>query len=112
MNLNKLVAKLILIAGFTCFALLIYLDGYYDYMGPYKPQPEVGRIYPHHIHITIVYLTKQEDLQLRYLFWGGMSLIMTIFVYDYFFNPFKDEKKDWENWKRTKEAKDSWKKWK
>jgi hypothetical protein len=64
------------------------------YTRPEKPQPEIGRIYPLNIHGTVVYLTKKEDLQMKWLFHGGTIIFVIIGLFTYFFNPFPKNNRD------------------
>ena len=81
-NIKKIIAIFIIVLSFTCILSWIYLEYDYAFHRIQKAQPELGRIYPHNVHGTIVYLTQQEDLQLKYLFlsFGILFILMLIFL--------------------------------
>jgi hypothetical protein len=47
------------------------------------------RIYPLNVHGTIVYLTREEDLLLKWLYWTMIGLIPLVIVFNVLFEPFK-----------------------
>ena len=75
-NLKKIVPILIMLIAFTSLILIVYFTLKYIYTMPPNPQPEVGRINPFNYGKT-VYLTKHEDLQLKYLF---VIMLISIFI--------------------------------
>jgi hypothetical protein len=87
-NYKKIIAIFLCVAMFICLGLGVYLDNHYAYTRPEKPQPEIGRVYPLNIHGTIVYLTKKEDLQMKWLFRGMMIFFVLIALFTFFYNPF------------------------
>lgn len=93
-KLKKIIAIIIVTIIFTCLGLYSYLSNHYICTLPEKPQPEIGRIYPFDVHGTIVYLTQQEDSQLRWLFGTMMAFILIAFIYVFYFNPFPKNKND------------------
>src|SRR6266498_2966855 len=70
---KKVIFLLIQVVVTVSLGLWIYLDYHYAYTRPKKPQPDMERIYPLHVHRTTVYLTKQEDSQLNWIFLTAMT---------------------------------------
>jgi hypothetical protein len=87
-NYKKITAIIIIVMVFSCIFLWGYLENHYAYTRPEKPQPELGRVYRLNVHGTIVFLTKQENSQLQWLFYGGAFFVIIAFIYNYYFDPF------------------------
>jgi hypothetical protein len=87
-NYKKIMAILLGTAILICFSLDVFLNYHYAYTRPVKPQPEIGRIYPLNVHNTIVYLTRDEDLQIKLLVrimigFIGIASLFTFFYYSF-----------------------------
>lgn len=85
---KKVVAAIIGALFLICLGSLIYLSEHYAYTCPEHPQPEYGRIYALNVHSTIVYLTKQEESQIQWLWYGLGALLAIAAFYTYRFHPF------------------------
>lgn len=92
MNYKKIIAILIAVTIFSCLGFGVYLYYHYAFSLPNKPQPEIGRIYPLNMHGTIVFLTKHEHLQLKWLFRTMITFVFIAILYTYFCNPFDHNK--------------------
>ena len=91
----KKIMILIAAIALICIFSGVYLDYHYVYTRPPTPQPEIGRIYKLNVHGTIAYLTKEEDLQLNYLFWVGfISIIIGAIITYIWCDPFNQNKKN------------------
>jgi hypothetical protein len=76
-----------------CILLNIYLNFHYICTRPPTPQPEIGRIYPLNVHGWIVYLTRNEEFQLNFLFFAGAILfIMAAIITNIRGDPFNKNK--------------------
>ena len=73
----------------TSIGSCIYLSFLYTSTRPREPQPELQRIYPLNIHGTIVYLSEEEDSQLKWLFLIGVLSIGGAVTFNVIYNPFK-----------------------
>ena len=64
-----------LLAALWISALLfrVYLINEYGRTLPKEPQPSIGRIIKLNNHGTVVFLTRDEDSRLTWLFTGGMA---------------------------------------
>jgi hypothetical protein len=91
-NFKKIVAIFIGIIILTCLIWAVYLSMDYAYSRPQNPQSEIGRIYPLNVHGTIIYLTKDEDLQLKLLVLIGGIFFFIGFFYTLLVNPFNQDK--------------------
>jgi hypothetical protein len=87
-NIKKIIAIFLGTAISICIGLVVYLDYNYAYTRTERPQPEIGRIYPLNIHGTIVYITRKEDLQLKWLFRGGFTFFVIAVLFTFFYIPF------------------------
>jgi hypothetical protein len=56
------------------WGLYIGLELYWAQTMPLVPLPELGRIYPLNVHGTIVYLTEQQDLLLKWILVSSVVL--------------------------------------
>jgi hypothetical protein len=68
-KLLKIIISFMLVVTFTCLGLYVYLELDYMHSMPRAPQSELNRIYPLNIHGTVVYITKEQDSLLNWLFW-------------------------------------------
>jgi hypothetical protein len=93
-HLKTIIAVINICVTFIFLGSLVYFDLDYAYTKPRVKQPEFGRIYNHNVHGTIVYLTKQEDSLLQWLFFTMVVFIIISIVYDYYFDPFDSHKKE------------------
>ena len=89
---KKIIAIVIQVVIIASLGLWIYLNYHYAYTRPRIPQPDMGRIYPLHVHRTTIYLTQQEDVQLNCLFWTAVTSAAIQMLYIYFYNPFNQDK--------------------
>jgi hypothetical protein len=90
-NYKKIIIIFLGVAILMCLGFGVYLNYHYAYTRPEKPQPEIGRIYPLNVHGTIVYLTKHEDLQIKWLFRSMMIFFVMAFLFTYLYNPFNQD---------------------
>jgi hypothetical protein len=91
MNNNKLkksIAIIFIVVVFTCLGATMYLRDGYLRTRPEKAQPELGRVCPMNEHGQIVYLTREEDSQLSWLFYFAVLFIVITMGYNYRFKPF------------------------
>ena len=51
----------------------VYLVNEYGRTLPTKPQPSIGRIIEMNNHGTVVFLTREEDSKLTWIFVGGIA---------------------------------------
>jgi hypothetical protein len=89
---KKVIALVIQVVIFVSLGLWIYLEFHYAYTRPRQPQPDMERIYPLRVHRTTVYLTKQEDSQVNWLFLTAMISGGIQILYIYYYNPFNQAK--------------------
>jgi len=78
-------ACLALIAWFGAMALWMY----YDATRPITPDLNAGRIYPQSTHGSIVYLIRQEKLNVSALMWAGGVLMVVAIGIDMSVRPFR-----------------------
>jgi hypothetical protein len=66
----KTVTISLVIMAISCIGLLVFLSIYYMHTMPDTPQMEAKRVYPLNIHGSIVYLTKGQELLLKFTILG------------------------------------------
>jgi hypothetical protein len=78
-------ACLALVAWFGAMGLWMY----YDATRPITPDQNTGRIYPQNTHGSIVYLIRQEKMNVSALMWvAGVSMVVAIGI-DMSVRPFR-----------------------
>ncbi len=71
--LKKTLVVLLGGVGFFSLFLWVYMINQYSQTLPKEPQPSMGRTISLNNHGTVVYLTKEEDSRLTWIFGGGMA---------------------------------------
>ncbi len=89
---KKAIAFVIVTVIFVSLGLYVYLNYHYAYTRPGQPQADIQRTYPLNIHGTIVYLTEQEDSQLKWIYRTMIASIIIAILYTYFYKPFNQDK--------------------
>jgi len=85
---KKVIAIVIVTVVFVSLGLYVYLNYHYAYTRSGVPQADIQRTYPLNVHGTIVYLTEQEDSQLKWIYRTMMASIIIAILYSYFYKPF------------------------
>jgi hypothetical protein len=65
--MKKVIIGLLTIT-FLCLGTEVFLAIHYMKTMPDKPQPELSRIHPFNVHGSVVYLTREQELLLKWLF--------------------------------------------
>ena len=73
MMAKKFLAFLLAVVLISALLFRVYLINEYGRTLPRKPQPSIGRTIKLNNHGTVVFLTREEDSRLTWLFTGGMA---------------------------------------
>jgi hypothetical protein len=88
-NVSKVIG-IIFVAG--CFASFLFGISIFERDLPNRPQPELGRTYPINNHGVVLYLNKQEHLELMWSLALSIILFASAGIIDHFVDPFDRHK--------------------
>jgi hypothetical protein len=72
--MKKRLAIVFVAAGLLAMLCFGYLNVHYAKTLPREPVSATGRVYPLNVHGTVVYLTKNEERSLWWMFNGGIAV--------------------------------------
>jgi hypothetical protein len=82
--IHTAIVLLLVLACWSDFGLVMFLDGHYYRTRPRQPDPATGRIYPHYVKtlkdVARVYVTRTEKLPSESLFYVCTSLFAAAYL--------------------------------